>query len=220
MLPILRPRLCLRHLAIVALTGACARGQTEADPYPAVLDLVPDLRGRAACTLDSIATRITGVATAHCTLGEGVTIAVHGDTVFSVERKLQLPAPDTGQALLDYWNRHLRQDWEKRFGGRPDALNSDGQHATRLEAVWNTAPGVRHLFSLQRPQGGSLQLEVLAVDSESRTEPSRRSHVGSCFRSRCGLTRRLQRTGAQGSGLTSRGRAATLVGGWRGRSVP
>jgi len=145
------------------MAGGC-EDRANRNPYPGVLDPVPDLRGRAACRLDSIATRVTGIPIAYCDMGEGVTLAVHGDTVFSVERKLPLPAPDTGQSLLDYWNRHLREPWERRFGGRPDALNSDGQPATRLEAIWNTSSGVRHLFTLQRPNGALLQLDLLSID--------------------------------------------------------
>lgn len=156
-------------LAVGALL-ACNNGgphvsrQLAADT-PIVLRPVPDIRGRSVCALDSVASALGRVPTTICDLGEGQTITLHRDTVVGISRTLPLPAPDNGEPLLDYWNRHLRDVWELRLGRRPDGLTKHlTGEADHFEAIWDEPSGVRHLVTLVRPIAGDISLTSLSVD--------------------------------------------------------
>lgn len=98
---------------------------------------------------------------AHCALGDGVRLTVHGDTIFSIDKAMALAVPDSGQALLDYWNHHLRSGWERQLGRHPSSLASDRSvDAERMEAVWDMPNRVRHLIILQRQKDRPLELGV------------------------------------------------------------
>jgi hypothetical protein len=171
-------------LALAASTqGACSGAKEPAVPaIPdslAVLRAVPDLRGRAVCQVDSIASPVSGVFIAHCDLGDGAEVTVHGDTMFSVERTSAPQVPDSGQSLLDYWNHHLRSEWEAHIGRRADNLNSDkSEYAERFEVVWDEPSRVRHLVTLERPKDRPLSLRHLAIDCRER---DRRKQAIACW---------------------------------------
>ena len=144
-----------------------------------VLRVMPDVRGRAVCNVDSIATRVTGVFIARCDFGGGLALTIHGDTIFAVERVLALQVPDNGQPLLDYWNNYLRAEWEARLGRRPDDLGSDRAEGSRhFEAVWNDPSGIRHLVTLRRAEREPLNLKYHAIDCR---EKDRRKQAIACW---------------------------------------
>ena len=131
----------------------------------AVLRAVPDVRGRAVCRSDSVETQLARQPVVRCDIGEGVAVTIHGDTIFAVEQSLRPQEPDSGQALLDYWNRHLRQQWEGRLGGRANSISShNSEQVDRLEAIWDLPTGVRHLVTLERRAGQKLAQRHLAID--------------------------------------------------------
>ena len=169
-------RRVLRCLALAAIVGALfacdeQRSQQEVvlSNSLAVLHAVPDIRGRAVCNVDSLASRTQTEVVARCDFGHGVTATIHGDTIFSVERTVVPPVPDSGQSLLDYWNSHLRHGWEAALGGRPDNLNSHrSDQSNRFEAIWDTPTGVRQLITLERTSTKGLVLQHLSIDCRER----------------------------------------------------
>ena len=144
-----------------------------------VLRALPDIRGRAACSVDSIATRVSGVVIGRCDFGEGLELTVHGDTIFAVERSYPPPVPDSGGSLLDYWNRNLRDSWEARLRRRPESLGQVGPGSgDHFEAIWHDSTGVRHIVTLRRSDGAPLEVKYLAIDCRER---DRRKSAIACW---------------------------------------
>ena len=160
--------IAVRVVTVVCLALSCDRPSSllrkATSDSLGVLNVVPNIRGRAVCEVDSIASS-KGEFVADCDFGDGVRRTVHGDTIFAVVRKSVPPVPDSGMALLDYWNHHLRDNWESKMGRVADDLNSDrSDYADRFEAIWNDSTGVRHLLTLERRPGQAVELQYLSID--------------------------------------------------------
>lgn len=180
-----RRRVAVRVLSVVFLGSvmSCERPnfqrQETASDSLAVLRAVPNIRGRAVCLADSIASTGLGMLVAECDFGDGVTRTVHGDTIFAVRRESVPIVSDSEMTLLDYWNRHLRREWEAKMGRVADDLNSSrSDHADRFEAIWNDSTGVRHMVTLARAEGGTVGLEYLSIDCR---EKDRRKQAIACW---------------------------------------
>lgn len=171
------PVLLFAALAVSGAAGCADRGTQDIALVPdslMVLRPMPDIRGRAVCSGDSVATRLAGVVIASCEFGDGLELRVHGDTIFAVERSLSPPAPDSGVTLLDYWNRNLRDEWEARLRRRPDNLGQQGpEGGDHFEATWHDSTGVRHIITLARPSGTPLTMTYLVIDCRERDRSKR-----------------------------------------------
>lgn len=142
---------------------------------------VPNIRGRAVCDVDSLASSVSKYLISKCDFGGGLSITLHRDTVYSIKRSRSMQVLNGSEPLLDVWNREFRDVWETTLGRRPDNLNSEvAENITRFEVVWDQPGGVRHMITLARPrlQPHTLEFAYLAIDCR---ESDRRKQAIACW---------------------------------------